>query len=468
MKSPYYFDENINKLVVEDDCNYIMLVLTDANANNNKFYELKFDPNSNIVTARYGRVNYAGTETNAGHSHHDMVLKANSKVRKGYRPVAIQNTTTESSNEKRHSLLKCATNDLIDSASSAHEVTAITDLLRHLVETNRHQIMKFSSGQIEVDDDGLVKTALGIVPLSNVIEAQKLLAQLQAGANSVDDGFVKNLNQYLTLIPQKVPSARGWASTFFTNHTSFDKQFDFLEQLKASIETYEQMQKDVRKQKSKSEQPLEQVFSRKIRLVTDDAVIQKIHDYFRETINHKHPSSRLKLVNVYELIDDSERMTFENKVAALGGNDKANIHQYWHGTRTFNLLSILKSGLIIPKSNGFNVTGRMFGDGVYFSDQSTKALNYSYGVWGGERETNNIYMFLADVAMGKTFKAYHKSALSKKSRSVYPQKGYDSTHAKGGVENITQSGYVSHLQNDEMIVYSLEQIRLRYLCEFSS
>ena len=37
----------------------------------------------------------------------------------------------------------------------------------------------------------------------------------------------------------------------------------------------------------------------------------------------------------------------------------------------------------VPPANASHCTGRMFGNGVYFSDQSTKALNYAYGYWGG-------------------------------------------------------------------------------------
>ena len=38
-------------LMINDDCQYIMLVKTDAKANNNKFYEMTMD-SSCIVTAR--------------------------------------------------------------------------------------------------------------------------------------------------------------------------------------------------------------------------------------------------------------------------------------------------------------------------------------------------------------------------------------------------------------------------------
>ena len=59
-----------------------------------------------------------------------------------------------------------------------------------------------------------------------------------------------------------------------------------------------------------------------------------------------------------------------------GGVTVGNVQELWHGTRAGNLLSILRAGFTIPPANAPHVTGRMFGNGVYFSDQSTKSLNY--------------------------------------------------------------------------------------------
>jgi poly [ADP-ribose] polymerase len=126
------------------------------------------------------------------------------------------------------------------------------------------------------------------------------------------------------------------------------------------------------------------------------------------------------------------------------------VRELWHGTRASNLLSMLKSGFYIPPSNAPHVTGRMFGNGVYFSDQSTKALNYAYGYWSGQRETN-CFMFLCDVAMGREYTPPGPS-------SNLPMSGYDSTFAKAGQSSVA---------NNEMIVYKTCQVNPRYLIEFA-
>jgi poly [ADP-ribose] polymerase len=132
------------------------------------------------------------------------------------------------------------------------------------------------------------------------------------------------------------------------------------------------------------------------------------------------------------------------------GQKVGNVVELWHGTKASNLLSILKCGLIIPPSNASFCTGRMFGNGIYFSDQSTKSLNYAYGYWSG-RTDNNCFMFLADVAMGKHY-------VPKSAGEHLPKPGYDSTYAKAGVSGVI---------NNEMIVYKTYQVNLRFLVEFA-
>ena len=153
------------------------------------------------------------------------------------------------------------------------------------------------------------------------------------------------------------------------------------------------------------------------------------------------------MARIFDVSLGSMDKDYEADGAIVGG-----VSELWHGTRAHNLMSILKGGLIIPRSNGsIPVTGRMFGDGLYFSDQSTKSLNYAYGYWDGGRRDDRCYMFLADVAMGKP---WHPDRTGS---SVKPPKGFDSVFARGGKDQV---------QNNEMIVYRTSQARLKYLVEF--
>lgn len=447
----------------------IKLVLTNANNNNNKFYNLNWD--GNHCTALYGRVGARATEVDIG-SLRDMERQANKKIAKGYRVVDTISTSVEVVHKP---LVEVAKRDLV--AEDDQNKDVLFSLISYLVAQNKHKIAEFSGGRITVDEDGLVKTELGVVTQKSIDEARAILQEmwdlhplLNNGENlsysmnfdSDEVGrFLTLVNEYLMRIPQRVGSSRGWWVDMFCKKSDLTRQFDFLDQLSTSITLFESNQQSNKDDTANIEEH-EQVFDRQIRLVTDQKVIDEIQKMFADTANRSHSSYGLRLKHVYELVSDNQ--AFKKKAKKIG-----NVKRLWHGTRNFNVLSIIKNGLLLPKSNNglnMNITGAMFGDGVYFSNQSTKSLNYSNGYWGGASQ-NHCFMFVADVAMGKEFYAAHKNAESTaKGSPVYPVKGFDSVYARGGRRNLTHGGYMSNLSNDEMIVFDLNQIDLRYLCEF--
>jgi poly [ADP-ribose] polymerase len=159
-----------------------------------------------------------------------------------------------------------------------------------------------------------------------------------------------------------------------------------------------------------------------------------------------HTSNNLSVQTVYKIEIKNMKQAFDKY-----GSKLPDIRQLWHGTKASNLLSIMKQGLIIPSSGSGHVTGRMFDNGIYFSDISTKALNYATNFWNSGGSSDRTFMFLSDVAMGKTY--IPKSWTD----GPFPKKGYDSTFAKSGVSGV---------HNNEMIVYRLDQCDLVYLVEF--
>lgn len=156
----------------------------------------------------------------------------------------------------------------------------------------------------------------------------------------------------------------------------------------------------------------------------------------------------LKLTRVYKVEIETMKKNFDQAAAKLG-NVRSDL---WHGTKATNLLSILKGGLQIPKANSAHCTGRMFGDGIYTSVQSTKALNYATNMWNGSGAKNQkTFMFLTEVALGKMNE--------QKIRGTFPRKGFDSTWVEAGT-----CGVLNH----ECVVYDTSQINLKYLCEFGT
>ena len=62
----------------------------------------------------------------------------------------------------------------------------------------------------------------------------------------------------------------------------------------------------------------------------------------------------------------------------------------WHGTKLENMMIILSKGLILNAPYA-KITGRSFGDGIYFADIFDKISIY----------TSTQYMLLCDVNLGK-------------------------------------------------------------------
>lgn len=415
----------------------VMMVKTSAAENNNKFYEVTLY-NDGRVVGRNGRVGTDGVlqnKGNVGEAGYDKLVK--SKLSGGYKLVDL---ATKQSSKTTTSMGNCiatiAKSQVIKSSSPI-----LLSLIDELARINRFQLLAATDGQIDIVD-GEVRTPVGLVSLDSIAKAKNTLQELSEHIknSNYDSKYVELLEDYLHLVPQRIPLARGWADSFFTKFTTIQNQSSLLDQLEGSVKQALATVDDV-----VEETTTPRIFGYSLDLVEDESIIKKIKNFYENGKQRMHASSDRTLLRVYSLEnkDKAERYSnIKNKI----GNEK----MLWHGTQAHNVLSIMKGGLIIPPTNGnFTISGRMFGDGVYFSDQSTKSLNYSVGYWGGGRATGNVFMFNASVAMGKE---YTPSGPIRNKPS-----GYDSIFAKGGVSGVL---------NNEMIVNDVDQFRLDYLCEF--
>lgn len=197
--------------------------------------------------------------------------------------------------------------------------------------------------------------------------------------------------------------------------------------------------------------------------------------------NNHHFLGKIKLLNAWSVTRNKERDDFLNIVEEIAKTStrtslpramkdlipirpdlddmcklypKTNTWPLFHGTRTQNITGILKSGLLIRPA-GVVLCGSMYGNGVYFSAQNSKSINYtsinnSYWSRGND---NTAYLFLNDIVMGDPFIA--SNAYNYTPKNILPK---HSVWAVGG-----RSGVI----NDEMIVYNTKQINQRYLLEFT-
>ena len=421
-------------------------IKADVRKNNNKFWYIELYDNATVIT-RYGRVGTNGQTREKSflgqYEAEDFFRsKCREKERSGrngeiaYRPLNVISDGQAIDGKVINDVkLKDIAKKQIKRNNSI-----IDKLIEYFTQKNAHNITTATDGQITFNNStGLFQTPLGIVTQDNIDKANSILANIGSRVAQNDYAFDNLTNDYLMLIPQNVGMTRISSRSFFGTLSAVQRQQSIVDSLQASLQTATAQPVDDSKDDN-------EVFNVELNLVADSNILDKIKRLYNGSKNTQHTSYNLKVKTVYSVDIKTSKTAFETEGKVVG-----NINELWHGTRVSNILSILKAGLVIPPYNSSHCTGRMFGNGLYFSDQSTKALNYSYGYWGGSQD-NNCFMFLADVAMGKAYSPTNRYG------ETFPKAGYDSTSVKGGNAGVC---------NNEMIVYKTSQANLKYLVEFS-
>lgn len=423
-----------------------MYIKADVKNNNNKFWEIKLMDDCEVLV-RNGRVGSSGQnqkpkcfdDMEDAEKFYNKKIKEKESPRKGYTKaeVLLDDVSEVKVTAPTGSLESIAVKQI------GGGCTETAKLIKILSKKNIHNIV--SSTNIKYDSShGSFRTPLGIITQNGIDTARDLLVEMVPyieDENYENEEFIDKFQTYLQLIPHKVKRKLD-PRDIFGEDDSVQKEGQILDALDASLQDVLGATPVSPNNKKKAKQ--KKIFDVKVSVLDDSKEFKRIRDYYHRTKKSMHTSHGLDVKKIYTVNIKQMCDAFENKGKPIG-----NIMELWHGSRVENCLSILKSGLIIPKSSSSHVTGRMFGDGLYASDISTKALNYAQGYWSGKRD-NNCFMFLVDFAMGKPY-------IAKGSYENFPVRGYDSTFAKEG-----QSGVI----NNEMIVYNIHQCNIKYLVEF--
>jgi poly [ADP-ribose] polymerase len=314
-------------------------------------------------------------------------------------------------------------------------------LLDQLIEENVHSITSMTS--IKFTANGFA-TELGPVTIQHVDKAKKVLDDLndqmdKNGNMDPDNKNVQKLNSlFFSLIPKPF-SRKISTDDMILGAQKLQDEYNILDQLATGVSMGAAMSQNTAAKMN--------ALGTDIEILKDKKEYDRIVRYVESSKADNHRGSNVwgyRVKQIFKIRIPEERSRHEAVLKKYG-----NVEEVFHGSANSNLLSIIKGGLIIPKSNAPHVCGRAFHDGVYGAINSTKSLNYSVGYWGGRRSTYaNNFLFLADFAMGNTY-------ITDSGKPNGPPSGYDSIWAKKGYS----------LYNDELIVYSLPQCTLKYLVE---
>jgi len=415
-----------------------MLIFVDTIDNKNKFYQLELVGNQ--VNVEYGRVGSNPQKRSYQGGEAMFNKKMKEKIKKGYSESSIDLDIIEESTSASGNILDIAMEQIKTDVESKK-------LIAELVKQNIHNIT--SNTKIKYDiKTGYFKSPLGIITQKGI---DKAIEKLDKISIIVDDGtaktsksFIKYNEEYFSIIPTKISNLREFEN-LLTTSSKVEAQRDICQALSDSLKIISD-EKEKLKNAGDKKIVNETVFEASVLALTDKKEYSRVKKKFEESKNSRHgrTANSYKISNIYKVSLGKEETEYKDTMT--------NQMELFHGTKIANLLSILKSGLLMPKYSPGSTTGYMFGQGLYFASQSTKSLNYCDGMyWNNSKSTGKIYMFIADVAMGKY-------QVPRSSRSKKPDSGYDSYWAQPGKSGI---------QNDEMIVFKNNQIRLKYILEIT-
>lgn len=429
---------------------YAMLSCGNITANNNKYYclELQENPGSKqyrlfCTRGRIGSTTVYGVrgpldDYDSAKKEYDKIVASKTRGKSGgdvsrYTKIEVVKPTVGSKNICEQSVfsIKVDKPDLRDKIKK-HFGKSESRIVQQVYEENIHQISEMTT--INVTCNGL-ETALGPVTKDHVSSARNILDELKTLKDRgrlefADSRAVKLNNDYLSMIPRKI-GASIQSSDMVLSDKKLMEEFDLLDQLEAAVQ--------INADDKKSD------FAFGFGLKENPGDLRRISGLFEKTRASNHSSlSGWKVKSVFDIEHKENTARFDR--CSVGGE----VFTLWHGSRNCNVLSIMMNGLIIPRYNAPNVTGRMYGDGIYAAHNSTKALNYSTGYWAGRNNKyTNAFLLVVQFKMGNIY--FPKTSLRNG-----PPKGYDSVHAKKGTAS---------LYNDEYIVYSLNQQNILQLVE---
>ena len=399
---------------------YLIMVTTQ---NNNKYYNLF--PEGDQFRVEYGRVDATKTTAYYPMSKWDSQIK--SKLKKGYQDVT--------------DLKK----DLVEEISSTNPESPYKEIENVAIRIIVDKLQSLARDTIR--RNYTVKASA--VTQDMVDAAQSIIDTLANNTYSVDD-FNTNLLKLYTVIPRKMGNVRDYLANNMGDFSGIiSKEQDLLDVMRGQI--YIKPDIVVSSGEPRSNQTILEELGLVFEEVTNDDVAL-IKTLMRESVD--------KYRNAWKVTNLKTQERFDKFVEENNITDKKLL---FHGSRSENFWSIIKTGLVLRPTNAV-ITGKMFGYGCYYAPKCAKSIGYtslsgSYWAKGGN---NTAYMALFDVAYGTPYDVYNFD-------SKYYDLNYDKLQQfKPGANCLHAHADKGMLRNDEIVVYKEEQMTIKYLIEIGN
>ena len=447
---------------------------TDLTGGNNKYYQIEGHSAGGKfrLFSRYGRVGHHGvaeeripqTQDLASlEAAFDTLKAAKTGKRKGYVEVMMASTKIGSDEGNKQILSNDIKQENLVTASGSPCPTAkitlppsVVQLVNRLFTEAGKAVQSQLSGSLQTT----AENPLGTLTLTQIEtgrtvlqEIQKLLTRRPKLKGSIHKDVLNKSNEFYSAIPQtmdKRPTSKAgkkamesWLmSMSLNNETVLDEKEDLLgllSDVQGMVGGFATTDADKKYTEIGCKyDPIEK----------GSPEFKKIERFILKSRSGHHSWS-ISISNIWSMSVKGQRAKHVAPMKKVG-----NVNPLFHGSRSANILGICKHGLLM-RPPGVYVTGSMFGNGLYFADQSSKSEQYSFSRFGGGngRGSDSFFMFITDVALGKV-KQYGDAQM----HLSQPPRGYGSVQGKKG----------RSLMHNEFIIYSLNQHILQYLIEFKT
>lgn len=399
---------------------YLIMVTT---ANNNKYYNCF--PEGEKFRVEYGRVD--ATKTTAYYPMSKWNAQISSKLKKGYQDVTD---------------LK---QDLVEEISSANPESPYREIENQAVRAIVEKLQSLARETIR--KNYTVKASA--VTQDMVDAAQQIIDTLANSGGSINE-FNEQLLKLFTVIPRKMGNVRDYLANSNDDFAKIvSKEQDLLDVMRGQIYVKPEIEPTVTTEKK------QQTILEELGLVMEEATKDDI-----ALIKTLMNESADKFRRAWRVINLKTQGRFDKFVA---DNSIKDTRLLFHGSRSENFWSIIKTGLVLRPTNAV-ITGKMFGYGVYYAPKCAKSIGYtslsgSYWAHGGN---NTAYMALFDVAYGTPYDVYNFD-------SKYYNLDYNKLQQfKPGANCLHAHADRGMLRNDEIVVYKEDQMTIKYLIEIGN
>jgi poly [ADP-ribose] polymerase len=366
--------------------------------NRNKYYEMEWDGKSSTFNVKYGRVE--STITNAVYNISKWDSKYNEKIKKGYKDVTSSFAEDDADTSTFNKIQDVTVDNFINKM-----VNYTKGLIKNTYSIKAKSVTKKQIENAQSFIDEILKTSKKDKDLINKLLID-LYTEIPRYMGNVRDHLLPNIN-IKDIIENEQDNLDALSSQVKFVNNSSSSNLNLLDHLGIKMKEIKPNCKDI------------------------DYIISQL--------------SKNKIKSVFQV----EKETHDNILKNWISKQKNKSTRFLiHGTKCSSVVPIIEQGLKIRPSGNYQFSGKAYGEGNYFSEVTSKSLNYTG--WDSDQ-----VLLIYEVHTGNPFKYngwYRGNSFSLNYKEL-SSRGYDSTYVSAG----------NGLVNSEIIVYKEQQASLKYI-----